>query len=140
MPNYEYRCTECAHLFELWQKVGEAAPACPECGSAVKKVFHAPRVIFKGSGFYVTDLRAEKESAKSGGSKSESSNGASSKDSPESSAAGGDKSSGGGASDNGSANQSAPAKTETSSGDKASVASSVKTGAGQSPSNNTNSK
>jgi putative FmdB family regulatory protein len=60
LPNYEYQCTACDHIFELWQPVGEAAPACPECGSAVKKVFHPPRVIFKGSGFYVTDLRAEK--------------------------------------------------------------------------------
>ena len=60
MPNYEYECTQCAHRFELWQSVGEAAPPCPECESEVKKVFHVPRVIFKGSGFYVTDLRAEK--------------------------------------------------------------------------------
>lgn len=61
MPNYEYKCVSCDHIFELWQNVGEAAPQCPECGSDVKKVFHPPRVIFKGSGFYVTDLRAEKE-------------------------------------------------------------------------------
>lgn len=66
MPNYEYQCTQCNHLFEIWQNVGEAAPACPECGSDVKKVFHPPRVIFKGSGFYVTDLRAE-QAAKKGG-------------------------------------------------------------------------
>lgn len=61
MPTYEYQCTDCNNQFEIWQEVGEAAPACPECGSDVRKVFHPPRVIFKGSGFYVTDLRAEKE-------------------------------------------------------------------------------
>ncbi len=60
MPNYEYQCTACDNLFEIWQPVGEVAPACPKCGAVVKKVFHPPRVIFKGSGFYVTDLRAEK--------------------------------------------------------------------------------
>jgi putative FmdB family regulatory protein len=60
VPNYEYECTQCAHRFEVWQSVGEDAPPCPECKSEVKKVFHVPRVIFKGSGFYVTDLRAEK--------------------------------------------------------------------------------
>jgi putative FmdB family regulatory protein len=60
VPNYEYECKQCAHRFELWQSVGEDAPPCPECKSEVKKVFHVPRVIFKGSGFYVTDLRAEK--------------------------------------------------------------------------------
>jgi len=61
VPNYEYECKACEKRFELWQPVGEAAPDCPTCGSDVKKVFHPPRVIFKGSGFYVTDLRAEKE-------------------------------------------------------------------------------
>lgn len=81
MPNYEYQCTQCARRFEIWQSVGEAAPDCPECGSRVKKVFHPPRVIFKGSGFYVTDLRAEKEKAKTGSAKSES-NGAASSESP----------------------------------------------------------
>jgi putative FmdB family regulatory protein len=60
VPNYEYECKQCAHRFELWQSVGEDAPPCPKCKSEVKKVFHVPRVIFKGSGFYVTDLRAEK--------------------------------------------------------------------------------
>ena len=75
MPNYEYECTQCAHRFEVWQSVGEAAPACEQCQSEVKKVFHVPRVIFKGSGFYVTDLRAEKggNSSTGGGGSSKSS-------------------------------------------------------------------
>jgi putative FmdB family regulatory protein len=68
VPNYEYECTQCAQRFEVWQSVGEEAPPCPECKSEVKKVFHVPRVIFKGSGFYVTDLRAEKEKSPSSGS------------------------------------------------------------------------
>ena len=63
MPNYEYQCTACDTIYELWQEVGAAPPPCPECASVeVKKVFHPPRVHFKGSGFYLTDLRAEKES------------------------------------------------------------------------------
>jgi putative FmdB family regulatory protein len=65
VPNYEYQCSECTNKFEIWQSVGEPAPPCPNCGSSTKKVFHPPRVIFKGSGFYVTDLRAEKEAASS---------------------------------------------------------------------------
>ena len=71
MPNYEYQCKACEHQFEIWQEVGEAAPPCPECGSAVKKIFHPPRVHFKGSGFYITDLRAEKDKKASGKAKSE---------------------------------------------------------------------
>jgi putative FmdB family regulatory protein len=65
VPNYEYRCTNCENQFEIWQEVGADAPPCPECQSEVKKVFHPIRTIYKGSGFYVTDLRAEKEKSKS---------------------------------------------------------------------------
>ncbi len=43
----------------MWQQVGAPAPACPTCGAPTKKVFHPTRTIFKGGGFYVTDLRAE---------------------------------------------------------------------------------
>jgi putative FmdB family regulatory protein len=68
VPNYEYECTECAHRFELWQSVGEEAPACPECGSVVRKIFHPIRTIYKGSGFYITDSRSEKSSKSSSGS------------------------------------------------------------------------
>ena len=59
MPNYEYKCTNDGSTFELWQEVGSSAPPCPDCGAPTKKVFQPPRVIFKGSGFYVTDKRAE---------------------------------------------------------------------------------
>ena len=68
MPNYEYKCTQDSSTFEIWQEVGSAAPPCPSCGAPTKKVFHPTRTIFKGSGFYVTDLRAEK-SASAGSSK-----------------------------------------------------------------------
>ena len=61
MPTYEYACQSCGHRFDIWQEVGAAAPPCETCGQAVKKVFQAPRVIFKGSGFYVTDMRSEKD-------------------------------------------------------------------------------
>lgn len=59
VPTYEYKCTQEGSKFELWQEVGSAAPPCPNCGAPSKKVFGAPRVHFKGSGFYLTDLRAE---------------------------------------------------------------------------------
>ena len=65
MPNYEYRCISCENQFEIWQEVGSSPPPCPECGQEVKKIFHPVRTIFKGSGFYVTDLRAEKEKSSS---------------------------------------------------------------------------
>lgn len=67
MPNYEYKCTQDGSRFEVWQEVGTPAPPCPACGAPSKKVFQAPRVHFKGSGFYLTDLRAEQSGGKNGG-------------------------------------------------------------------------
>lgn len=67
MPTYEYKCTQEGNKFDLWQEVGAPAPPCPTCGAPSKKVFAPPRVIFKGSGFYVTDLRAEKSGGQSEG-------------------------------------------------------------------------
>ncbi len=59
MPNYEYKCTQDGTTFELWQEVGAGAPPCPTCGAPTQKVFRPIRTIFKGSGFYLTDTRAE---------------------------------------------------------------------------------
>ncbi len=66
MPTYEYKCTNDGSTFDLWQEVGSPAPPCPECGAPTKKVFQPPRVIFKGSGFYLTDKRAESGGQKAG--------------------------------------------------------------------------
>lgn len=57
MPTYEYRCTQCQHIFERHQAVGEAAPECPQCGGSSRKVFASVGLIFKGSGFHTTDYR-----------------------------------------------------------------------------------
>ncbi len=84
MPTYEYKCTNDGSTFDIWQEVGSPAPPCPDCGAPSKKVFAPPRVIFKGSGFYVTDKRAESGGSKSGSDKSsddKSSNSESSSDS-----------------------------------------------------------
>ena len=79
MPTYEYKCTNDGSTFDIWQEVGSAAPPCPDCGAPSKKVFAPPRVIFKGSGFYVTDMRAESGGGKSSDSKSENSESSSDK-------------------------------------------------------------
>ena len=56
MPVYEYACTKCDHHFEQFRKVTDPHPTkCPQCRSRVKRVFAAPGLIFKGSGFHVTD-------------------------------------------------------------------------------------
>jgi putative FmdB family regulatory protein len=62
MPTYEYKCDACGHLFEKFQSM-TAAPVrkCPVCGkSKVKRLLGTVAgLIFKGSGFYITDYRSE---------------------------------------------------------------------------------
>jgi len=57
MPTYEYECKSCAHNFEVFQSMSdEPLKNCPECGKEVRRlIFGGAGVIFKGSGFYVTD-------------------------------------------------------------------------------------
>ena len=56
MPTYEYKCRDCGHTFDIVQKMSEdSLTHCPECGGDLRKVFAAPAIAFKGSGFYATD-------------------------------------------------------------------------------------
>ncbi len=72
MPIYEYECNENGHRFEKWQSIqDEPIKTCPVCASPVHKVFHPAGIIFKGSGWYITDSRKPSSSEKSE-SKSES--------------------------------------------------------------------
>ena len=61
MPIYEYECEKCACKFELKRRFGEddGSPSCPQCRGKVHQLFSPPAIIFKGSGFYVTDSRNE---------------------------------------------------------------------------------
>src|SRR3954468_4767715 len=58
MPTYEYRCPA-GHDFErFYRKISDAAPqvACPECGKIAERIMSAGAgLLFKGSGFYLTD-------------------------------------------------------------------------------------
>jgi putative FmdB family regulatory protein len=56
MPTYEYRCTNCQHELEAFQKFSDPPlSVCPVCNGQLRKVFNSVGVIFKGSGFYSTD-------------------------------------------------------------------------------------
>jgi putative FmdB family regulatory protein len=60
VPTYEYACTECGHTFEQFQSFSDDALGhCPVCNGRLRKVFNAVGVVFKGSGFYRTDSRAQ---------------------------------------------------------------------------------
>jgi putative FmdB family regulatory protein len=56
MPIYEYECGSCHHRFDLKQGFHDKPQAeCPQCKKKARRVFHPAPIIFKGSGFYVTD-------------------------------------------------------------------------------------
>jgi putative FmdB family regulatory protein len=65
MPLYEYQCRDCGVRFERRQHVDdEPITVCPECGGEVHRLIQPVGVIFKGSGFYVTDNRARSSTAR----------------------------------------------------------------------------
>jgi len=58
MPTYEYKCESCGICFERIQHFkDEPLKECPECGGPVHRVMQPVGIIFKGSGFYITDNR-----------------------------------------------------------------------------------
>src|SRR3954463_4879234 len=73
MPTYEYKCDACGHEFERFQPItAQPIRRCPQCGKAkVRRLISTGAgLIFKGSGFYITDYRdksyADKAKAESG--------------------------------------------------------------------------
>jgi putative FmdB family regulatory protein len=66
MPTYEYACNKCGDQFEVFQSFSaKPLKRHQECGGEVQKVFHARGVVFKGSGFYVTDSKKKRSSSSS---------------------------------------------------------------------------
>jgi len=58
VPIYEYECSLCHFHFERRQRFDEEPAAiCPKCQGKARRVLHSIPVIFKGSGFYITDNR-----------------------------------------------------------------------------------
>lgn len=76
MPTYQYACTDCDHAFEQVQSFTEdSLTTCPQCEGRLRKVFNAVGVVFKGSGFYRTDNRADAKSSSTPASSTTSSTG-----------------------------------------------------------------
>jgi putative FmdB family regulatory protein len=62
MPTYDYECDACDHRFDAFQTMSaEPLKKCPQCGKKkLRRLFGAGAgLIFKGSGFYLTDYRSE---------------------------------------------------------------------------------
>lgn len=63
MPTYEYECQKCGHRFEVFQSIKDAPKkSCPQprCRGRVKRLLGTGAgLLFKGSGFYITDYRSK---------------------------------------------------------------------------------
>ena len=59
MPTYAYRCPSCGHEYERLQKITDKTLAkCPECGTrGQRQISGGAGLVFKGSGFYITDYK-----------------------------------------------------------------------------------
>jgi putative FmdB family regulatory protein len=68
MPTYDYECNKCGHRFEAFQSISDKPiNRCPKCKGPVKRLIGAGAgLIFKGSGFYITDYKNTKTGSDSG--------------------------------------------------------------------------
>ena len=122
MPTYTYTCTTCNNHIEKRQSFTDPPlTTCEECGGTLRKIIHPVGIVFKGSGWYVTDSRSSKASTNGPSTTSDSTKDSSTKESSSKDSS---------AKESSGAKESAPAKESSSSKEsspKASSASSEKT-------------
>lgn len=64
MPIYVYQCDTCGLAFEHRQRMADDPLVdCPECDGHVRRIIQPVGIVFKGSGFYVTDNRSRSSTA-----------------------------------------------------------------------------
>jgi putative FmdB family regulatory protein len=83
VPIYEYQCDSCSYRFEVKQSIKDAPlTTCERCGKSLRRLISSPGIMFKGSGWYVTDYsnklkppsegeKAPAEAGEKGGEKKE---------------------------------------------------------------------
>ncbi|WP_026369934.1 FmdB family zinc ribbon protein [Kallotenue papyrolyticum] len=78
MPTYVYGCDACGHRFERFQRFADdPIRTCPQCNSAVRRIFQPAGIVFKGSGWHITDYKrsGNGSAGETSNGKSESGNG-----------------------------------------------------------------
>ncbi len=82
MPLYDYRCSACGAVREVRHGFDErVSDPCAACGGELVRVFNPAPILFKGSGFYVTDSRPSSGGSESTGSSESSSSSSASSES-----------------------------------------------------------
>ncbi len=85
MPLYDYQCATCKEITEVRHGFDEVyGEACPTCGGKLVRLFNPASIVFKGSGFYITDSRKATENAASAKAKNEAKADAPKSDAPKS--------------------------------------------------------
>ena len=116
MPTYDYRCKACSHELEVVQSFSDdPLTTCDVCGGELRKLFGAPGIAFKGSGFYKNDSRGSSKRSTAASSDTSSSDKASSDTGSSSSDKGGSDKGGSSSSSNGSGSKKEPAPSAASS-------------------------
>ena len=83
MPTYTYQCDSCGHGFEAVQRFADdPLTECPQCGAAIRRVIQPVGVVFKGSGWYITDSRPKSSGEGGDGAKQTPSKAADKADAP----------------------------------------------------------
>ena len=87
MPTYTYTCTACNDIVEKRQSFSDPPlTTCEQCGGALRKVIHPVGIVFKGSGWYITDSRSSSSTLSSANGRASSSASSGSSSTKESSA------------------------------------------------------
>jgi putative FmdB family regulatory protein len=116
VPTYTYTCTTCNNHVERRQSFTDPPlTTCAECGGTLRKNIHPVGIVFKGSGWYVTDSRSSTSSTNGPSTTSDSKSSAKESSSKES----------GGSKESGSAKESTPAKESSSAKESSPKASSA---------------
>jgi putative FmdB family regulatory protein len=109
VPTYDYRCRDCGHTIEIIHSILEDGPeVCERCRGPMQRVLQPTGVIFRGSGFYVTDSRKAEGTASGDSAAGSTEGGGSSK--------GGDTSKGGDSSKGGDTSKGADSAASGSTG------------------------
>jgi putative FmdB family regulatory protein len=67
VPIYTYTCVDCNDVIEKRQSFSDAPlTTCEQCGGGLRKVLHPVGIVFKGSGWYITDSRSTSSNGASG--------------------------------------------------------------------------
>lgn len=68
MPIYEYQCDSCSYRFEVKQSIkDDPLSTCERCGKAIRRLISASGIMFKGSGWYITDYSDKLKSPSAAG-------------------------------------------------------------------------